>query len=186
MTGKLPDETVSSPRHSRIGRGPGSGTRAELMARLRGLAARRARRVVAPRHRQLARNDVAASKNTPQDWPADGPTGFIGLLSPDGTLLEADDGAFEAADLSVDEALGRPFWDTSCWSWSPVVQKRLRDAVTRAAAGDVIRYDDTIRLRGNHLITIDVSLVPRMDAGVVIAVVCSAIEVTDPWAAISL
>ena len=58
--------------------------------------------------------------------------------------------------------------------------------MTRAAAGDVIRYDDTVRIRGNRLITIDVSVGPRTDAGAVIALVCSAIDVTSPRAMIPL
>jgi PAS domain-containing protein len=115
---------------------------------------------------------------------AGGLGGFVGLLSLDGSLLDADRGAFEAADLSVEEAVGRPFWDTACWSWSRSVQDRLRTAVGRAAAGDAIRYDETIRVRGNRLITIDVGLVPRIEAGVVVALVCSAVDMTERQSAL--
>jgi hypothetical protein len=54
---------------------------------------------------------------------------FVGLLSLDGILLEANRMALAAADPDADDALGRPFWEATWWSWSPAVQQRLRDAV---------------------------------------------------------
>lgn len=53
----------------------------------------------------------------------------MGLLSLDGILLEANRMALAAADPDADDALGRPFWEATWWSWSPAVQQRLRDAV---------------------------------------------------------
>lgn len=178
----IPEQTSPAPRHAQIGNTPGSGGGAQLRGRMRELATPRKRWFAAPRHRQSSRvpREPTASGNFSRDRLAGGPIGFVGLLSPEGRLLDADHGALEAADLGVVGAVGSLFWDTSWWSWSPAVQERLRDAVTRAAGGDVIRYDDTIRVSGNRLITIGVSLVPRIDVGAVIALVGSAVDMTSP------
>lgn len=65
---------------------------------------------------------------------------FIGLLQPDGTLLEANQAALQFAGVSLDDVSGRPFWDTPWWAGDELRQARLRDAVARAAAGEFVRY----------------------------------------------
>ena len=112
-------------------------------------------------------------------WRAQ-PDSFVGLLSRDGTLLDAGHKALDAIDLGSGQALGRPIWQASPWSWSPVVQQRLQDAVERAVAGEIIEYQETARIRGNKLITIDFRLVPLVEGAFVIALVASALDVSRP------
>ncbi len=89
-----------------------------------------------------------------------GPYMFVGLMTPDGVLVEANRPALEAAGLEPEDVLGKPFVDTYWWAWSEAVQQRLHAAIERAAAGMDSRYDVQIRVAEESLIWIDFSLFP--------------------------
>jgi len=110
---------------------------------------------------------------------ASGLGSFVGLLSLDGVLQEADQTTSSTPQLTPDDALGHPFWQATWWSWSPLVQQRLRAAVAQVAAGQAIRYDETALIRGNQLITVDLALAPLIKGGEVTALICSAIDVSS-------
>lgn len=93
----------------------------------------------------------------------DGTLAFIGVLATDGTLIEANRPAIEAGGLSREEVVGRKFWDCAWWSHSAVEVERLKEAISRAAQGEVVRYDALVRLAGNRLIPIDFMLSPVSD-----------------------
>jgi hypothetical protein len=114
---------------------------------------------------------------------ARGLTGFLGLLSLDGTLLEANETTSTPPERDLRDALGRPFWDATWWSWSPVVQQRLRVSVGQVAAGAVLRHTETALLGRTQLITMDLAWAPLVRSGAVTALVFSAVDVTtDPAA----
>jgi hypothetical protein len=107
---------------------------------------------------------------------ADGLDTFVGLLSPQGVLLDANAMTPDRPDFVSSSAFGNDFWDARLWSWSPVVQQRLKAAVERAATGDLVRYDETMRVRGNHLVTIDITLLPLLTHEGISTIVCSIID----------
>lgn len=110
----------------------------------------------------------------------DGLFAFVGLLTPDGTLIEANRAALEAAGLRADEVLGLPFEQTYWWSYSPDVQARLREAVTRAARGEPSRFDAVNRVGPDRFITVDFMLAPARDErGRVTHLVPSAVDITE-------
>jgi hypothetical protein len=74
------------------------------------------------------------------------------------------------------DADGARLWDRPSWAWSPDVRGRLRDAVRRAAAGEVVAYGDTLRAAGNMLVTVDLTVSPVLSATGVSGVVCSVLE----------
>jgi PAS domain S-box-containing protein len=88
---------------------------------------------------------------------------FIGLLSLDGTLLEANRTALVFAGLQPTDVLGKPFWDTPWWAHSPTLQERLRQAVRAAASGEVVRFEATHPDRTGRLRYVDFSLKPVHD-----------------------
>ena len=102
---------------------------------------------------------------------------FVGLCLPDGTLVEANRRALDAAGIDRADVVGRPFWETYWWTWHPDVAARLREAFAEAVAGTPVRYDADVRVAGG-LITIDFQLVPVVEDGEVVAVVPSATDVT--------
>ncbi len=104
---------------------------------------------------------------------------FVGLLTPDGTLLEANEAPLRAAGIGIEDVRGRPFWDCYWWSYDPAVQSGVRDACARAAAGESVRYDVAVRMAGDSRMTIDFQVAPLRDAaGRVTHLVPSAVDVT--------
>jgi len=110
----------------------------------------------------------------------DNVVGFIGVLSPDGTLLEANQPALDVAGIAREDVIGKPFWDCFWWNFDPAVQARVREAVAAAAAGERVRYDAEIRVAENARIIIDFQLAPTLDSrGRVIDLIPSGMDITD-------
>lgn len=105
---------------------------------------------------------------------------FVGVMTPDGTLIDANRAALEAVGVGIHEVAGRAFEDTPWWSWSPEAQYRLRDAITRAAAGETSRYDVLQKMHDGELCPVDFMLAPlRDDHGVITHLIPSAIDISD-------
>ena len=110
----------------------------------------------------------------------DGTFEFVGLLTPDGTVLEANRAALAFGGVTADAVVGRRFWDTVWWSHSVQAQAQLRDAVVRAAAGEFVRFDVDHRGADGRTIVVDFSLTPiRGDDGAVALLVPEGRDVTD-------
>ena len=104
---------------------------------------------------------------------------FVGLLTPEGVMIEANRTALEAASLQPDDVLCKPFKEAYWWAYSPEVQAQLQAAIERAAAGEQSRYDVTIRLAEDQYIIIDFMLAPVFDAqGQVTFLVPSGLDIT--------
>ena len=105
---------------------------------------------------------------------------FVGLLSPDGTVIEANRAPLEAAGIELADVRGEQFEDCFWWSHSPDVQADLRQAIGAAASGETVRYDVEIQVAGGRLITIDFMLAPmRGEDGVIIGLIASAVDITE-------
>jgi PAS domain S-box-containing protein len=88
---------------------------------------------------------------------------FIGLLSPDGTMLEANQAALDFAGVDEKDVVGKPFWETIWWSASKKAQKALKAAVQHAARGELVRYETEHINANGKVIVIDFSLKPVKD-----------------------
>ena len=105
---------------------------------------------------------------------------FVGVLTPDGTLIETNRAPLEAAGIALDDVLGRKFWDAHWWTGSPDTQAQIRDAVERAAGGETVRYDVQVRGIDDELIWIDFQLAPlRDDDGVITHLVPSGHVISE-------
>ena len=110
----------------------------------------------------------------------DGLFAFVGLLTPDGTLIEANRAALEAASLRLEDVIGLPFEQTYWLSYSPDVQARLRAAVELAARGEPSRFDAVARVGPDRFITVDFMIAPIKDEqGRVTHLIPSAVDITD-------
>jgi PAS domain S-box-containing protein len=109
-----------------------------------------------------------------------GPSIFVGLMTPAGILLEANQPALAAGGLKPEDVMGKPFDETYWWAWSPTVQQQLREAIARAANGEASRYDVQVRVAENQFIDVDFSLQPLRDAsGAVVFLVPSGSVITE-------
>lgn len=105
---------------------------------------------------------------------------FVGVLAPDGTVLEANRASLEAAGITLDDVRGRKFWDCYWWNLEPETAHRIARAVRSAAAGATPRFDIEKRMAGNSVLTIDLILSPvHDDSGTVTHLIYSAIDVSD-------
>ncbi len=89
---------------------------------------------------------------------------FIGLLSVDGILLDANKSALAFIDSDKESVVGRRFSETPWWSHSEDLRRQLEDAICRCAAGDTLRFNTTNRDAKGRTSIIDFSLNPCYDS----------------------
>jgi len=90
----------------------------------------------------------------------DGTYEYIGLLSPDGKVLEANRASLEFAGNPREDVVGLPFWDTVWFANTPGAPKQVKQAVALAAAGEFVRFEATVRRPSGEPLTFDISLHP--------------------------
>lgn len=88
---------------------------------------------------------------------------FVGLLKPDGTLLEANQTALDFGGFTRSQVINRPFWEARWWTISAKTQEQLKAAIARAAQGEFVRYEVDVLGAGGRVATIDFSLRPIFD-----------------------
>lgn len=121
----------------------------------------------------------SADDESPFRFVFDATFQFIGLLEPDGTLIEANQTALDFGDLTREDVIGKPFWECRWWTLSTQTQDDLRAAVQRAAAGEFIRYEVDVRGAGDHTATIDFSLKPILKNGHVLYIIPEGRDITE-------
>ncbi len=89
---------------------------------------------------------------------------FVGLLSLDGILVEANDAALSFGGVTAEEVVGRHLWDTPWWDVGEEAKERLRRAVAAAADGEFVHYEAEVRVAGGGIAPVDFSLKPVFDA----------------------
>jgi PAS domain S-box-containing protein len=105
---------------------------------------------------------------------------FLGLLKPDGTLIEANQTALDYIDTSMPNVIGRPFWQTPWWSVSTEQQERLKAAIEEAASGIFVRFEAQHRNPRGDIDTIDFSLRPLFnDARRVTLIIAEGRRITE-------
>lgn len=105
---------------------------------------------------------------------------FVGVMTPDGTLIEANRASIESAGLKPSDVIGKKFWDAAWWNYSVEVQKQLREACERAIRGEVVRYDVQVRMSGDSRMWIDFQISALRDTeGRITHLIPSAIDLSD-------
>lgn len=105
---------------------------------------------------------------------------FVGVMTLEGKLVEANRTALEAAGLKPEDVIGKMFPDTHWWSYSEPLKARLWQAIHEAVKGTSSRFDAKILVKNGEYIIIDFMLMPmRDDSGKVCYLVPSAIDITE-------
>lgn len=105
---------------------------------------------------------------------------FIGLMSLDGVLLEANRTALVATGATPEEVIGKPFWETKWWLHDPAQQRRLQEAAALAAAGQQVRFEATHPTTDGALMWVDFSLTPfRDEHGNIVLLIPEGRDITE-------
>ena len=115
---------------------------------------------------ELERQQVAATlRKSEQKFRAifDRSFQFIGLLEPNGNLIEANKTALDFIGLTPDDVRGKPFWETPWWSGSSEAQRLIQQGIERAAKGNFVRFEVEHPGTDNRVVTVDFSLTPIED-----------------------
>ncbi|SFK98446.1 hybrid sensor histidine kinase/response regulator [Falsiroseomonas stagni] len=103
---------------------------------------------------------------------------FIGLLSPDGTVLETNEALLRLVGTSGASIAGRKSWEAPWWPEEEV--EAVRAAIRQAAEGGFVRREARMRAADGSIITVDFSIKPvRGEDGIVSLLVPEARDVTD-------
>jgi PAS domain S-box-containing protein len=104
---------------------------------------------------------------------------FVGLLEPDGTVVEANQTALNFGGLTREDVIGKPFWECHWWTLSKQTQDELQAAIQRAAVGEFIRYEVDVRGVGDRIATIDFSLKPIFKDGSIVKIIPEGRDITE-------
>ncbi len=105
---------------------------------------------------------------------------FVGVLTPDGLLIEANQAPLDAAGITREEVLNKPFAEAYWWAYSPVAQAKIREAIVQANQGHAVRFDIDVQVRGGQFITIDFSLTPLCGpTGRITHLIPSGVDITQ-------
>jgi len=106
------------------------------------------------------------------------PNILAGRLTPDGTLLDANQTAMEYVDASQNEVIGQRFWDTP-W-WSSEMESSVQDKVERAAGGEYVNFETDLSTPEGTPYSVAGTIRPVTDqTGEVVSLVFSARDVTE-------
>jgi len=112
---------------------------------------------------------------------------FIGLLSPDGTMLEANAAMLRLGGVRAGAVIGKPYAEAPWWSEDAATQALLRMAIADAAEGNFARRETTMRDPDGREITVDFSVTPvRDEDGMVSLLVAEARDISALKAAQAL
>ncbi len=104
---------------------------------------------------------------------------LIGLLKPDGTVIEANRTTLEFFGLRLNQIVGRPIWEVIPFL-SPDNIAYLKGAVAQGAAGESARFEGELAAANQQTIIIDFSLKPIFDEqGKVVLLVPEGRDITE-------
>ena len=88
---------------------------------------------------------------------------FLGLLSPEGILLDVNQTALNFIGMTASKVIGKPFWETPWWSFSEETQNDIKKAIKTAATGKIFHGVTTHIDKNGKEKTIDYTVKPVMD-----------------------
>jgi PAS domain S-box-containing protein len=110
----------------------------------------------------------------------DGTMQLIGLMNPDGSLLDVNKAAMDMIEENRENIIGRKFWDCPWWYDTPEAQRKLKEGIKKSANGKFCQFMATNMDKDKHVHYIDVAISPiKNDKDEVIYLVTSGHDVTE-------
>ncbi len=105
---------------------------------------------------------------------------YIGLLTPEGTIIDCNRASLEFAGNTHDEVIGVNFADSPWFAYTPGAPEMARQAIARAAAGEFIRQEIALFRPSGESIPFDFSLTPVRNAqGEIVFLVPEGREISE-------
>jgi PAS domain S-box-containing protein len=105
---------------------------------------------------------------------------LFGLVSVDGVLIKTNKTALQFCGVEESDVLNKPFWDTVWWAHSKDLQEKLREAVKKAASGEIVRFEANHLNANKDLRYIDFTLKPFKDeTDKVTLLIAEGYDITD-------
>lgn len=109
-----------------------------------------------------------------------GPSVMVGLMTPDGHLLEANRSALELSGLRLADVRGLHIAEVPVFAHSDAIRARLRDGVERAAAGVASHFDGEVRVRPGRQRVLEFHVQPLHGSdGGIAYIIGTCVDVTD-------
>jgi signal transduction histidine kinase len=104
---------------------------------------------------------------------------FQAYMTPDGALLDANRALLQGIKAKIEDVFARPFWETPWFAETPGMPETIREAVAKAAAGEIAEQSIVVNLPDGER-SFDLTLRPvKNDAGSVMGIVSEAVETTQ-------
>ncbi|MDS0294732.1 response regulator [Halogeometricum luteum] len=107
------------------------------------------------------------------------PNVLVGLLTPDGTVLDVNRTAMEYVDADREAVLGAPFRETPWWGDDDSLRDDVQRWVDRAASGEYVPFEAEIVGSGGNRIVSGVFRPVTDDDGEVTEIIVSDRDITD-------
>jgi PAS domain S-box-containing protein len=107
---------------------------------------------------------------------------FAGLLDINGIIIETSQTALDAAGIKRSEVIGRNFWETVWWIGAHESQRKLIEAIPKAAKGEFVRFEAEHFLGDDkeNPIIVDFSLKPiRNEEGEIVYLLPEGRDITE-------
>lgn len=104
---------------------------------------------------------------------------YVGLLDPEGRVLEMNQAALQAIGRERAEVLGRPFEEAPWWQDDGESRARIRAALASAARGEFVHFEVSLNTAHHGARSIDFSLKPIPDeSGRVVLIIPEGRDIT--------
>ena len=105
---------------------------------------------------------------------------FAGIMDIDGTLLEANRLSWEACGFTMDQIVGKPFWEGPWWAPSSQLKEQIQAASHQAAAGQTFRAEMPYFVADGSERVAEVTIQPiRDDTDQVLFLAALGVDITD-------
>lgn len=105
---------------------------------------------------------------------------LMGLLSPDGTIINVNRTALRLSGVRESDVKGKLFWETPWWAHSKELQEQVREAVKKGARGEIVSFEATHPAVDGTLHYIEFSLKPVKDEeGTVVLLVPEGRDISE-------